>query len=1143
MPSTAREFFSRIELVLSNDAIGEDDAKNIIHDTLVLVCNDALKDSQHAYGNLSTKVEAVCRQHRMKARDTRYIHRMRHNSTSRTHTDRQQLPYDCRALALLISTVYNEHIPSTLNNILPKDTPREEREPSDHTTFPYLRCIVKTWDHDTITAVAAQDSAATGEIRINYGDTPDYIDYSYLRNILKEGMQLNILDMVDSIPRYIIVEPDYLIDISTIANCFEDYGHHPLIYTLKRMQPRPNNRYTILGNFAGTALDDIINKPEGYDIADTIRSNFREKALEYSTARDLDTKEFKREAARQVENIKQITKEIFTHYDRSKAILEPSFVCEALGLQGRVDLMTTDMRLLVEQKSSKNQFIERNTTNRHGSTYAEKHYVQLLLYYAVLKYNFHLPDNHAKISLLYSRYALPHGLTEIQPLQKLIREALKLRNQVVATEFYIAEHGFQVIAPLLSADTLNTERLSNYFYNNYLLPELQHTLLPLDMLSPVEKAYFHRMVTFVIQEQIASKLGAQQGVGSSQSDLWSMTLQEKIATGNIYTQLSIIKKEKSNELKGYDNITLAIPYQGRDFLPNFRRGDMVYLYAYPDGDIPDVRRSLLFKGTLAHIATDRITVHLSNSQQNPDIFSHTLAWKGTDTPCHYAIEHASSDIGSNSAIQGLHAFITGDKRRRDILLAQKAPTANTAITLSRHYHPDYDDIILRSRQATDYFLLIGPPGTGKTSMALRFLVEEELAATNSHSAPDSPQPAVLLLSYTNRAVDEICSMLEDAGIDYLRLGSRYSCDPRFTPHLIEETIERQPRLDILRQTMARTQVVVSTTSTLQARPYLLNAKKFSLAIVDEAGQILEPNIIGIVSATNIGRFILIGDHKQLPAVVQQTSADAAVSDELLRDIHLESCSNSLFERLLHIEQAAHRSEYIGILHKQGRMHPDIALFPSHAFYSNEQIVPVPLPHQQEKDLGYRNENADEMGRKLSTSRILFVDTKHLEQRGNNDTHAADGDYIYNKVGNANAIEARIVADILKRIYGYYADSFNADKTVGVIVPYRNQIATIRQELERTGIEPLRNISIDTVERYQGSQREVIVYSFTVRQRHQLDFLTANTFEDHGMLIDRKLNVAMTRARRQLIMVGNSELLTQKPLFKKMIGEIEKIEII
>jgi superfamily I DNA and/or RNA helicase len=136
----------------------------------------------------------------------------------------------------------------------------------------------------------------------------------------------------------------------------------------------------------------------------------------------------------------------------------------------------------------------------------------------------------------------------------------------------------------------------------------------------------------------------------------------------------------------------------------------------------------------------------------------------------------------------------------------------------------------------------------------------------------------------------------------------------------------------------------------------------------------------------------------------------------------------------------------------------------------------------------------------------------------------------------NLAEARIVADLLRRIYRQYgADRFDPIRTVGVIVPYRNQIAMIRREIAQLGLPQLNNISIDTVERYQGSQRDVIIYSFTVQRPYQLDFLTANSFQEDGHTIDRKLNVAMTRARKQLIMTGNAALLKRNKIFSALIA--------
>ena len=139
----------------------------------------------------------------------------------------------------------------------------------------------------------------------------------------------------------------------------------------------------------------------------------------------------------------------------------------------------------------------------------------------------------------------------------------------------------------------------------------------------------------------------------------------------------------------------------------------------------------------------------------------------------------------------------------------------------------------------------------------------------------------------------------------------------------------------------------------------------------------------------------------------------------------------------------------------------------------------------------------------------------------------------------NTDEARIVADMLRRTRRFYGEQFDPAKTVGVIVPYRNQIAMIRKEIEKLGMPELENISIDTVERYQGSQRDVIIYSFTIQQRYQLEFLTANSFTEDGRIIDRKLNVALTRARKQLILTGNIPTLQKSQVFNRLIQYVKQ----
>ena len=825
---------------------------------------------------------------------------------------------------------------------------------------------------------------------------------------LFEGLKVNVLD--DGLQ---VVEPDVLVDISAIAACFQDYGHHPLAYLINRLKPSANTSPILLGNFAGTALDQIIHDPEA-DFGDMLRASFSEQALQFCTCEDFNPVKFKTDALRQVNNIRQAVDALFTEYDRNKALLEPSFVCKALGLRGRVDLMTSDMRLLVEQKSGK----------KWGS-YREAHFVQVLLYYGVLRYNFQLDTDSVDIRLLYSKYPASEGLLDVANNDALFREAIHLRNLIVAMEMKIARKGFSSVLSQLQPDVLLQRQEKSDFFHRYVRPEIERTLQPLHSLSATEQNYLERMVTFIFREQFAQ----------------------------------LLTQDTDEEL---------------------RRGDMVYYY-HKDGD-PDLCHHILNKGMIERIDDEEIAVWPNdNRQETPDILRKES----------YVIEPATSDATTTAALRSLMAFCGASPQKRHLLMGSLAPRQDTSQRLSHSYHPAYDDILLRAKQAHDYFLLQGPPGTGKTSMALRFLVEEELSSHPSHH--------LLLTAYTHRAVDEICAMLEESGQDYLRLGSEAACDPRFAHRLLSSAFNEKPKLSDIRQRLERVPIVVSTTLTLLTRPFLLSMKHFSLCIVDEASQILEPYIVGLLSSDSIDRFILIGDHKQLPAVVAQPDDDP----------RLHSCRLSLFERLLRQEREAGRKEFVGILQRQGRMHPDIAAFPNEFFYQQEQLQPVPCPHQLETGLDYLEPSEDALDEQLKQHRVLFL--------------PADD-------------EASLVVDVLQRLYRQIGhERFDAAHSIGVIVTYRHQIAMIRREMARLGLSQLEEISIDTVERYQGSQRDVIIYSTGIQDHDGLDFLTANCFQEDGHTIDRKLNVALTRARKQLIMIGNASLLRQNSIFSELIA--------
>jgi superfamily I DNA and/or RNA helicase len=253
--------------------------------------------------------------------------------------------------------------------------------------------------------------------------------------------------------------------------------------------------------------------------------------------------------------------------------------------------------------------------------------------------------------------------------------------------------------------------------------------------------------------------------------------------------------------------------------------------------------------------------------------------------------------------------------------------------------------------------------------------------------------------------------------------------------------------------------------------------------------------------------VLIGDHKQLPAVVLQSKEESKVNELILNKIGLTDLSDSLFERLYRKFSKEGQTSAFDILLKQGRMHPEIAAFPSKYFYDNS-LECAGLPHQTEE---------------WSQSRLHFHPIKPSQQDFSDKT---------------NSREAEKVVEICRELHRncLVNNEIFKPENIGVITPFRNQIALIRKQLQETGIEAFSEITVDTVERFQGSQRDTIIYSFCIKTERQLEALP-NQMEENGKIIDRKLNVALTRAKKQLHIIGNDNLLNKNPVYKELILHI------
>ena len=1044
--------------------------------------------------------------------DTRV--RLRKSQELSAEEFKQNYLYDLKHLCSFIAHIYGVNVPESLSRVFPK-TDREIhwRELKSEC----LRVIVDSWDEVFIYANGEESNVDT--FKVNYVQTGlnNNGDWSYIRDLLYKGAQLNLIRPRQEgevlYPELIIFEPDYLVDISTIARCFAPYAESPFVNLVKRIEPANTTEAIVLGNLAGQLLDEAIHQlPNTHSYAQSVKEFFKSNALSLLEANP--GPRFHDDAQMQKQNIQRalsegMRNENFRNFDSKDGLVEPSFFSEMLGIQGRMDYLQYDFKFLIEQKSGRGEFPYDNFIRpRHK----EEHYVQLLLYMALIRYNFRevfeRNGRDLRLFLLYSKYQ--EALLGMDPTAPdLVFRALKIRNGIAWTDMlYTQPNGYRILEDL-TPEKLNMRHLQGRLWNDFLCPQLTELLEPIQLASDLEKAYYFRFMTFIANEHMMSKLGNKTKENSGFASIWHDSLEEKLLAGNIYDKLRLVFP--NNETDGaIEDVILQFAETPENDMSNFRVGDIVILYSYEPGHEPDARKAMVFRCKIKNITSELLTLRLNASQSDKRAFlrNQQNLW---------AIEHDFMESSYSSLYRGMHAFLTAPKDRRDLLLLQRKPNIDTSITLRGDYG-DFNEMALRVKQAKDIFFIIGPPGTGKTSFGMLNTVKEELL---------EPDSSVLIMAYTNRAVDEICSkLLEDESTrDFIRIGGDLSCNEVYRDHLLSEKVATIDNIDGLRRLLISTRIFVGTTTSMNSHLSLLKMKQFSLAVIDEASQILEPHLIGILSAHNNGtsairKVVMIGDHKQLPAVVQQKQDLSKVQEPLLQDIHLTDCRLSLFERLLKeyrpVYQKDNPTSYL--LRKQGRMHHDISIFPNYTFYNN--ILKVVSEEHQKKTLPVSGNNLNGITDLLNTRRIAFVTAQTP---------------INPPSDKVNQNEADIIAAIVYKVYEIEKNRFDVNVTVGVIVPYRNQIAAVRNTIDKYGIKELHYITIDTVERYQGSQRDYIVYGFTIQKYYQLNFLTSNVFEDiDGTIVDRKLNVAMTRARWHLIMVGNPELLANNFTYYKLL---------
>ncbi|MBQ3188409.1 MAG: AAA family ATPase [Bacteroidaceae bacterium] len=930
--------------------------------------------------------------------------------------------------------------------------------------------------------------------------------YKSLPSLLYEGCTLNILSaVVDEQgtlrPRDIILQPDYLIDISALSRCVQSYGSPAIGYILNMLEQSEESAARLLGEAANMFLDDCVNStaPHGATYKNSILRFFAEYPLPLSVCKDIDNKFFA-QAQEQFYNIQaKMGGQGFNatgYYNRDNVHLEPSFFCESLGLQGRIDLLQSDCSKLIELKSGK--------ADEYRRTSKEEHKLQMSLYKEMLCYNMGMERSDIKAYLFYSRYPLFLG---DESSATDISNALMLRNRIMALLRCMCNDGLLSTLRNTTADDLNELNTTSRLWTNYQRPRIEKILTPIKKADKLLCQYVFGHMAFVVREMMHAKASDNpRNNGRCFADVWRLSTEEKIENGNIMLGLSI---KETTEKEGITDITFNIEQRSENFFPNFRVGDTVFMYRR-DKDSDNATNSIVTRGTIGMLSPTSVTLHLRHKQGNSTLFSR----RGS-----YAIEHDHLDSTFRTSLHNLYSLLTAPEQRIGLLLGSSEPQTDNTRTLRGDYGNEYiNHIVLKAKRAKELFMLVGPPGTGKTSQALRCMVQEFHADGNN----------ILLASYTNRAVDEICQTLEriTPTLQYIRVGSEQNCSADYRHRLLKNSIAQCKNREQIRCKLNDTTIFVGTTASLTGNKELFAIKKFDVAIIDEATQILESQLAGLLSVVTpqgvsaIDKFILIGDPKQLPAVVAQPSSESIVTDEALRSIGLHDYATSLFERFYATYH--HNSNLTATLHKQGRMHPDVCRFANRHFYGNE-LQPIPLPHQTEEQEYAIYDCNDPTESILATRRVAFIATEKPSTTA----------------GKTNANEAKAIAKFISAYYRLCTKNgkqCNPSSEVGVIVPFRNQIAMVMQAIEAENIPHSKDIIIDTVERFQGSQREMILYGTTVTKKDMLDALSSPTHDADGTLIDRKLNVALTRARRRMYIFGNVQTLSASPIYNSLMQE-------
>ncbi|QDS74450.1 hypothetical protein FKW77_006417 [Venturia effusa] len=423
-------------------------------------------------------------------------------------------------------------------------------------------------------------------------------------------------------------------------------------------------------------------------------------------------------------------------------------------------------------------------------------------------------------------------------------------------------------------------------------------------------------------------------------------------------------------------------------------------------------------------------------------------------------------------------------------------------------NPDQKAAVEKVMAAQDYALVLGMPGTGKTT-TIAHIIRSLVAKGKS----------VLLTSYTHTAVDNILLKVRNAGFDILRLGVVAKIHPEVQEFAILGS-QQKGSLQEVQDSWCNPPVVATTC--LGINHALFTKRTFDYCIVDEASQITLPVCLGPLRMAK--SFILVGDHFQLPPLVQNKEAQEGGLDM------------SLFRML----SEGHADAVVTLEH-QYRMCEDVMLLSNRLIYSgrlkcgNDAVATrsLSIPNPAALSVHHFSTTSGPMASQLRPkmpcpgpaspschlsyaldpdNKVLFFNTDLLLPLS---AENANGNRI------TNALEGALVTQLVH----LYLSVGISSSDIGVITFYRSQLALLRQNLKSaTGssasdrYSPAGGVELHTADKFQGRDKEVVIVSFV---RSNGDGQVGELLKDW-----RRVNVALTRARSKLVLIGSKRTLLQ-----------------